>query len=73
MSDVDRCGYREQHSRPVLDSIFQRLTEIKVESLPSEPIRKAIDYALNQKLALYRYLKDGRLRPDNNLAENAIV
>jgi transposase len=27
---------------------------------------------LNQKKALYRYLEDGRLRPDNNLAENAI-
>ena len=33
---------------------------------------KAIDYALNQRQALYRYLEDGRLKPDNNLAENAI-
>jgi transposase len=72
MSDVERCGYREQHSRPVLDAIFQRLVELKIESIPSEPLRKAIDYALNQRQALYRYLEDGRLRPDNNLAENAI-
>jgi transposase len=72
MGDADRRSYREQHSRPVLDAIFQRLTEIQVKSLPSEPLRKAIDYALNQKRALYRYLEDGRLRPDNNLAENAI-
>jgi hypothetical protein len=31
-----------------------------------------VDYALNQKQALYRYLEDGRLKPDNNIAENAI-
>jgi hypothetical protein len=72
MSDAERCRYRELHSRPVLEAIFQRLTELKIQSLPSEPLRKAIDYALNQRQALYRYLEDGRLRPDINLAENAI-
>jgi hypothetical protein len=40
--------------------------------LPSEPFRKAIGYALNQRKALYRYLDDGRLKPDNNTSENAI-
>jgi len=72
MSDAERCEYRVQQSRPILDAIFQRLQELKIQSLPSEPLRKAIDYALNQRQALYRYLEDGRLRPDNNLAENAI-
>jgi transposase len=72
MSEVERFRYREQGSRPVLDGIFRRLEELKMSSLPSEPLRKAVDYALNQRQALYRYLEDGRLRPDNNLAENAI-
>lgn len=72
MSPAERCKHREQHSRPILDGIFDRLDVLKGTSLPSEPLRKAIDYALNQKEALYRYLEDGRLRPDNNLAENAI-
>lgn len=72
MSAAERCGYRGQYSRPILDGIFERLEELKSQSLPSEPLRKAIDYALNQRQALYRYLEDGRLRPDNNLAENAI-
>jgi transposase len=45
---------------------------VKAQTIPSEPLRKAIDYALNQKEALCRYLEDGRLRPDNNLAENAM-
>jgi len=72
MSPAERCEHREQHSRPILGGIFERSDELKSASLPSEPLRKAIDYALNQKEALYRYLEDGRLRPDNNLAENAI-
>lgn len=72
MSPAERCKYRQYHSRSILDGIFDRLDELKSASLPSEPLRKAIDYALNQREALYRYLEDGRLRPDNNLAENAI-
>ena len=72
MTPAERSKHREQCSRSVLDDIFQRLDEMKKVSLPSEPLRKAIDYALNQRQALYRYLEDGRLKPDNNLAENAI-
>ena len=68
----ERRRVREQRSRPIMDGIFARLEELKAASLPSEPLRKAIDYALNQRQALYRFLDDGRLKPDNNTAENAI-
>ena len=33
---------------------------------------KAVSYTLGQWDRLARYIEDGRLRPDNNLAENAI-
>ena len=68
----ERRLFREKRSRPILDKIFERIEELKAQTLPSEPMRKAIDYALNQRQALYRYLEDGRLKPDNNIAENAI-
>lgn len=68
----DRCRFRQEHARPVIDDVFARLEQLKGETIPSEPLRKALDYALNQRMALCRYLEDGRLRPDNNLAENAI-
>jgi hypothetical protein len=68
----ERRLVREERSRPILDGIFERLEELKAHTLPSEPFRKAVDYALNQREALYRYLEDGRLKPDNNMAENAI-
>jgi transposase len=72
MEPEDRYRYRQQHARPVIDGIFHRLEELKGATVPSEPLRKAINYALNQREALYRYLDDGRLKPDNNTAENAI-
>jgi len=72
MSPRDRSRLRTLRTTPLLDGIFSRLEELKGATLPSEPLRKAIDYALNQRQALYRYIEDGRLRPDNNIAENAI-
>jgi hypothetical protein len=72
MTPDDRRRVREEHSRPIIDGIFARLEELKAATLPSEPLRKAIDYALKQREALYRFLDDGRLKPDNNTAENAI-
>jgi hypothetical protein len=72
MTDAERCNIRKQYSKPNIDTIFVRLEELKAVTLPSEPLRKAVNYALNQREALYRYLEDGRLKPDNNTAENAI-
>ena len=67
-----RYQVRQERSRPLLDQLFKRIEELKAQTIPSEPLRKAVDYAFNQRQALYRYLEDGRLKPDNNTAENAI-
>ncbi|MFQ5917587.1 MAG: IS66 family transposase [Candidatus Binatia bacterium] len=72
MKPEDRARQRQQHAGPILDGIFARIEELKPATLPSEPLRKAMDYALNQRQALCRYLDDGQLKPDNNTAENAI-
>lgn len=72
MEPEHRCSVRQERSLPIIEGIFARLEELKPVSLPSEPLSKAIDYALNQRKALMRYLEDGRLKPDNNTAENAI-
>lgn len=67
-----RVQVRQERSRPTLDQLFKRIEELKAQTIPSEPLRKAVDYALKQRQALSRYLEDGRLKPDNNIAENAI-
>jgi len=72
MMPEERCRFRQEHAPPLLAGIFEKLEELRRQTIPTEPLRKAIDYALNQRKALCRYLEDGRLRPDNNLAENAM-
>ena len=72
MTPEDRCRYRQEYARPILDGIFAKLTELQQQTIPSEPLRKAVEYAMNQRAALCRYLENGWLRPDNNLAENAM-
>ncbi len=72
MDSEDRCRVRQERSQPIIDGIFTRLEELRSGTVPTEPLRKAVVYALNQRDALYRYLDDGRLKPDNNTAENAI-
>lgn len=72
MTPEERKRFRQEHATPILDSIFEALDGLRRQTIPSEPLRKAIDYAQNQRKALYRYLEDGHLRADNNLAENAM-
>jgi transposase len=72
MKSEERRLFRQEHAAPLLAGIFEKLEALRPQTTPSEPLRKAIDYALNQRKALCRYLEDGRLRPDNNLAENAM-
>ena len=63
---------RQDTVRPIVDTLFQRVDQIKADTVPSEPLRKACDYVINQRNALQCFLTDGRLEADNNTAENAI-
>lgn len=72
MQPEERFRFRQEHATPLLAGIFEKIEELRRQTTPAEPLRKAIDYALNQRKALSRYLEDGLLRPDNNLAENAM-
>jgi transposase len=72
MTAEDRRIYRQTHARAIIDRLFSRVEDLIPKTTPSEPLRKAITYALNQREALYRYLDNGWLKPDNNTAENAI-
>ena len=73
--ELDADGIRQlrrQESKPVLDE-FKDWLEAKLPLTPPKGLLgAAIRYTLNNWERLIRYLEDGRLRPDNNLAENAI-
>ena len=65
---------RERQSRagPILDQFKAWLEKRSPQVPPGSTVGKAIRYTLGQWERLTVYLQDGRLRPDNNLAENAI-
>ena len=63
---------RQKYAKPILDELKEWLDEISPKTPPKGLLGMAVSYTLKQWDRLIRYLEDGRLRPDNNLAENAI-
>lgn len=72
MTPEDRYDYRKKHAPPIFESIFSSLYELRKTTIPSEPLRKAVEYTIKLKEPLQRYLENGWLMPDNNTAENFI-
>jgi transposase len=63
---------RQEQSKPILGVIEKRLALWKPQVLPKSPIGQAIAYAQGQWEALNRYVADGILAIDNNLAERTL-
>jgi len=69
---AQRCELRQEQSKPILNKMKDWLDTEQPRVLPKSPIGEAVQYALNNWIALRRYLDDGDLAIDNNLAENAL-
>jgi len=63
---------RQQEARPLLDEFKNWLEANQPLTPPKGLLGQAIGYTLANWEKLIIYLQDGRLRPDNNLVENAI-
>lgn len=63
---------RQEKSKPLVTAFHAWLKDNELKVPPKSLLGKAIAYALGQWKRLVVYLEDGRLRMDNNLAENAI-
>jgi len=63
---------RQKHTKPILDDFKNWLEDLAPKTPPKGLLGKAISYTLKQWDRLIHYLDDGRISPDNNLAENAI-
>ncbi len=72
LSDDELYRIRQNEVKPLLEEFRLWLIEREKAIPPKGLLGTAIRYTLNQWAKLERYIKDGRLRPDNNLAENAI-
>ncbi|UEQ03877.1 IS66 family transposase [Halomonas profundus] len=67
-----RHALREQKSRLLIDQLRTWLDKSLAQVLPKSALGKALHYLNNQWPRLTRFLNDGVIPLDNNLAENAI-
>ena len=63
---------RQEKAVPVIEEFKSWLDKRIQYTPPMGLLGKAMNYTLKRWESLVRYLHDGNLRPDNNLAENAI-
>jgi hypothetical protein len=67
-----RREMRQTRSVPILRKMSGYLDALALKSLPKSPLSQAVAYARNHWAALMRYTEDGRLKIDNNGAEQAL-
>jgi transposase len=63
---------RQTRSRPLLNDFCAWLESQVTKVLPKSDVRAAMEYTLNNWVALCRYTESGWLDADNNAAENAL-
>jgi transposase len=63
---------RQEKARPILEAFEKWLKNTQPLTPPQGLLGIAIKYALRNWSKLTVYIEDGRLKPDNNTAENAI-
>jgi hypothetical protein len=68
----ERNAYRERHAKGWLECLKKRIESMMAKAPPASGRGVACRYALEQWPNLLNYLKDGRIRLDNNLCENAV-
>ena len=63
---------RQEQATPIITGFKEWLTKSEAQGLPKSKMGIAINYCLNQWPKLIRYLDDGDLAIDNNIAERDI-
>ena len=72
MTPEERRAKRQEISKPIMEAMKLWMETEGVKYSESSQIGKAITYAYTRWDNMMRYLEDGRLLLDNNLAENEI-
>ena len=72
LSPDERKAKRQELARPIMEAMKLWMETEGVKYSESSLTGKAITYAYTRWDNMMRYLEDGRLLPDNNLAENEI-
>jgi transposase len=68
----ERLRIRQQQSRPIIDKLYNWLTEHRPKVPEGSATAKAMDYSLRRWPALTEFLGDAQVPIDNNWVENQI-
>ena len=63
---------RQQLTKPLLDALWKWILDNGGQVRPTSPLGQAMGYAVRNRVALTRFLEDGRLPIDNGACERAI-
>lgn len=69
---AERHSLRQDEAKAILENFKTWLDQESANVLPKSPLAEAIGYARTHWIALTRYLDDGILELDNNIAERAL-
>ena len=68
----ERCRQRQARTRPLLQEMYGWLNDTLGLLSAKSSMALAIGYSLNNWRALNRFVEDGRIEADNNIAERAL-
>ena len=69
----EKTIFRQSRSKPIYDELIVWAQAHKPHEPPSSGLGKAIQYLLNHRVALMRFLEDGRIPIDNGVVERLHV
>lgn len=72
LKDEERLALRREKSVEILEQIDRVRAELSRTALPKSGLGEALRYLKNQREVLGRFLLDGRVKLDNNGAENQL-
>lgn len=67
-----RAASRKEHAEPVVKAFYAWVEDQVMRVLEETPISRAFGYALNQRVALRRFLEDGEIPLHNNESERQL-
>jgi len=73
-SSIERLQYHQEHSTPIIDSIYSKISELFEKKLvePNDALGAAMQYMLNHKEGLTLFLRVAGVPLDNNWAERKL-
>jgi hypothetical protein len=72
LSAEERHALRARESLPVVERLFTRWDEERAALRPSSQLAKAVQYGLNRREELQRFLDDGRIELDTGVLERSL-